>query len=306
MFLSNVIPPFEDELLYSYILRLAKVNGFDGKNDLSLFLKYYVNDQKGLRNPNIKYYSEDALDGLVKYLNPILNHDGSETDFLSFYLDHTVTAFFQSHIVSWSPLRPLEYQFARSPIISTSYKYAFRNRPALYFCPECMAADRLRYGTHYIHRTHQYFYSQICPVHRCGMMIYKGFPGEELKEVIPLIKTPVIENEYSADYTEMCTALYDYNHDLDKKFDYEMTYGPKAKLSFNGVWQFVKGLKRRWHISNDTPKDKENACLLTSSNSILYLFYSYLNLGKDLSVIMTEDKVSRKYLLNAIQKAAGE
>ena len=49
--IPNVIPPFEDELLYSYILRLADANGFD---DISLFLKFYINDQKGLKNPTIK------------------------------------------------------------------------------------------------------------------------------------------------------------------------------------------------------------------------------------------------------------
>ncbi len=93
--IPNVVPPFEDELLYSYILRLADINGFD---DISLFLKYYVNDQCGMKFPTIKYYSEEPLNGLIKYLRPVLNPDGTETDFLSFYLDHSMVRFFHAYL----------------------------------------------------------------------------------------------------------------------------------------------------------------------------------------------------------------
>ena len=51
---------------------------------------------------------------------------------------------------------------------------------------------------------------------------------------------------------------------------------------------------------------KENLHLLTSNNTILYMFYAYINLGKDLSVILNQVEANRKYLVDVIEKAASE
>ena len=297
--IPNVIPPFEDELLYSYILRLADANGFD---DISLFLKFYINDQKGLKNPTIKYYSEEPLNGLVKYLHPVLNADGSETDFLSFFLDHSMTRFFHAYQIYFPEDRLIREQFYTGKYLSSSVRYEFRNRPLLYFCPECMEEDMKKHGQHYIHRIHQNPYAHICPLHFCALKYYSGIPGEELSDNVVLKENKLIRNEYSDPYTRMCRELFEYNENLTYTFAwYKHILGIDRWSQFQ---KFEKQIDKQW------VKPLVKSIITTSKSprtdrEIVLLLFCYIkndeNLSKTLSPKISEVE-SISHLIHSAEK----
>lgn len=286
MYLPVVIPPHEDELLYSYILRLAEANGFD---DITLFLKFYVNDQRGMKTPTIKYNSEEPLNGLVKYLHPVLNPDGSETDFLNFYLDHSMAVFYHTYGWSHTTNQIICQQFVPSSESYSSQRYFCRNRPPLNFCPKCMSEDKAKYGRPYIHRIHQVPYAQICPVHNCGLLYYTGMPGRELPDPV-LKETPLKTNRHTQVYTEMCDELFKINHSLDHQFN--------SWKTIHGYYGWEKFMRFEERLLYDWIEPYKSQCMTPghtkprSDTTILYLLFCYIehkqNLSETLSTMTSE------------------
>ena len=287
MTIPNVIPPFEDELLYSYILRLADANGFD---NISLFLKFYVNDQLGIKNPTIKYNSEEPLNGLVKYLHPVLNPDGTETDFLTFYLDHSMARFYHGYLYSHITSSLIKLQFMSHSddyYLNFHVRYERRNRPPLNFCPKCMAEDKERYGKFYIHRIHQNTYAHLCPIHGCGLLYYDGSPGQELKDESRLEGTLLEKCEYSEPYTKMCSEMFDLNQNLDHSFEYYEKHRETGYENWMRVKRFLDYLDKKW-VEPAKKQIRINAATPSIDQYILYLLYVYTNKGVDLNGALSQ------------------
>ena len=296
--IPNIVPPFEDELLYSYILRLAEINGFD---DLSLFVKYYVNDQCGLIRPSIKYYSEEPLNGLIKYLRPILNPDGTETDFLSFYLDHSMVPFFHSYIPpSIARTKTIQQFYTTTTYYYSSRRYLFRNRPQLYFCPVCMEEDRKNHGSHYIHRIHQNPYAHICPIHHCELMYYAGVPGEELSQEPVLLKTGLLRNEYSEPYTKMCVELLDYNRALVCQFD--QTELPNGSGMRDRYEAFENQLNEQWVKPLIKSIYEDTIARTKTDRRILRLLFRYILNDENISKTMMPKESEKLFIQDLIRR----
>ena len=86
MRLPVVITPYEDELLYSYLLRLAKTAGYSSYKD---FYKQYVrpNNQNRVTTLNyLRYDSNLDLSYVFSQLAPLLDEKEAISDF---YMSHS-------------------------------------------------------------------------------------------------------------------------------------------------------------------------------------------------------------------------
>ncbi|KZL93245.1 TnsD family Tn7-like transposition protein [Clostridium magnum] len=154
-----VLEPYPDEIFYSWIARLCKINLSSNNLNLSseMFGKSYI-------NPSILYPTN---------LNSFISHPAIQ----SIYKKETVGVLIKEHT-----LVPFFTFFMRNEDINTLYK-AIRgelrikidnllgiskdasNTREIRFCDECVEEDKLKYGESYIHRFHQIPGNHVCLRH---------------------------------------------------------------------------------------------------------------------------------------------
>lgn len=156
--------PYPDELLYSWLHRLASLNGLYFYNFMSA---YVMNSQTSAKT----VFPFDIRNGFdIFYKNAQLDVDEA-----SLYL--------QMSTLSYECLAMVVG--AQSKVVSNVfYPFDLINTPANTFidkanvCPDCLKEDILLYGEPYLHRAHQL--SGVCKCHKHGTILrrYSGAPNK--------------------------------------------------------------------------------------------------------------------------------
>lgn len=176
--------PYPDELLYSWLHRLASLNGLYFYNFMSA---YVMNSQTSAKT----VFPFDIRNGFdIFYKNAQLDVDEA-----SLYL--------QMSTLSYECLAMEEG--AQSKVVSNVfYPFDLINTPANTFidkanvCPDCLKEDILLYGEPYLHRAHQL--SGVCKCHKHGTTLrrYSGAPNKacfyNLDDYVEI--TPASEIDY--------------------------------------------------------------------------------------------------------------
>lgn len=176
--------PYPDELLYSWLHRLASLNGLYFYNFMSA---YAMNSQVSAKT----VFPFDVRNGFdTFYKNTQLGVDEA-----SLYL--------QMSTLSYECLAMAEG--VQSKVVSNVfYPFDLINTPANTFidkanvCPDCLKEDILLYGEPYLHRAHQL--SGVCKCHKHGTTLrrYSGAPNKacfyNLDDYVEI--TPASEIDY--------------------------------------------------------------------------------------------------------------
>lgn len=177
--------PYPDELLYSWLHRLASLNGLYFYNFMSA---YVMNSQTSAKT----VFPFDIRNGFdIFYKNAQLDVDEA-----SLYL--------QMSTLSYECLA-MEVGAQSKVASNVFYPFDLINTPANTFidkanvCPDCLKEDILLYGEPYLHRAHQL--SGVCKCHKHGTTLrrYSGAPNKacfyNLDDYVEI--TPVSEIDYS-------------------------------------------------------------------------------------------------------------
>jgi len=199
------IPYYPNELLYSWLYRLAKRNGH---NNLIEYLKscvcpYYT---------NVVQYDVKNIGNLIMDLpHPQEGH------FINDYLNTSLypyTALFLTSEQQTNYLNSVFRTYRKDSKLSNNYNN--NTIKHLYFCPQCKSFEIDTYGEFYYHREHQLPGVRICPTHKCQLHRYVGKKGHEFDGDTPSVEVVLkadIETEYK--YAVFAKALLEANLDLN-------------------------------------------------------------------------------------------
>lgn len=167
--IPNVIPYIKGELLYEYILKLAKVNGFD---NLREFYSLYIFEDGFFT----KSYASKYIVNLEDSLN--VKHE----DFYKLYLDTTLYDYYSKFLDPSQQTMYLNNVLRKyNPESKLNKNEQVNIIRELHFCPQCKKEEIESDGTFYFHREHQIPGVKVCSKHGCILHKYDDIYTQELK-----------------------------------------------------------------------------------------------------------------------------
>ncbi|WP_308576773.1 Helicase associated domain protein [uncultured Fusobacterium sp.] len=167
--IPNVVQLYPDELLYSWMCRLAKANCLS----LYSFARAYMGGNFK-SDGDVPYDLRQGFNAFYNNLN--LNIDMAE-------LFMKTTTFSYESIVMSNELQTkyITNAFYKSDAINTSMNHRFKK---INICLECVKEDIELFGNPYFHRTHQLRGVHTCHKHGTKLLKYIGKPGHAQEFVI--------------------------------------------------------------------------------------------------------------------------
>lgn len=190
MILPLIVPLLKGEYLYSYMLRIAKVNGID---DLDAFIRAYVfpGMNQHLSNFEMSHY-------LNAFFDALLIPNDRRADMIRVSTIYPALAVWMSegqkaHLVGSMAYCPNEYPHLLSPMKP--------HETNLKFCPKCMEEDMDRYGFTYARRVHQIPGVRVCTKHQVPLV----------KMNLKTTETELFDlsNEHDLAYAKICERMLD-------------------------------------------------------------------------------------------------
>lgn len=160
-YISRYIKPYPDELLYSWIHRLADVNILP----VTTFSDSYLGNTDS-RIGTLEYDVSKELPYLCSNLY-------EKQNVLSLYTSLTTYPF---EAIFLEPGRQVKHinRIYRNDALSPAINKLFNS---IKICPECIKEDMQTYGEPYIHRAHQLSGVHICHKHKTGLKQFIGIKG---------------------------------------------------------------------------------------------------------------------------------
>jgi len=207
--LPIVVPLMEDELLYSYLSRLAIINCFE---NLKRFTGNYVFSDK-YENKSKKHVdvSYDIRDDLYFFASSLTGLKQNQT--LPLY----------THTSLFYGIAPLMLRSQSSHYIGLLSKYQNHSRilshaelmvQTLNYCEECKREDLSRLGFFYYRRGHQMPGVTVCYLHGCALTKYRGRIGKEFFEDQPGELLPTFKKSF--EYAVFCKDFLDAKLECDR------------------------------------------------------------------------------------------
>ena len=216
MRLPIVLKIKEDEILYSYLLRLSHANGFDDLRDffnMTGILPMYTESKYVYRT--VRYDIHSDLYPLIEAIDLPL------TEIAQLYLQTSlfpIVALTCSRAISSHRIGMLSRYRNRTSLI-TPLADTFQE---LKFCPVCKDQDLAECGEFYYRRSHQIPGVCVCHRHGCVLHIYQGKIGlemnseQESKELTNSAHSmeyawfchDLLHSDLQADITDIATAVY--------------------------------------------------------------------------------------------------
>ncbi|MBQ6361850.1 MAG: TniQ family protein [Lachnospiraceae bacterium] len=142
--------PYPDEYWYGYISRMALLNGFKSVREFEELCILLRDSHRCIRMISDLTRICDRFKGAVfpdvkRAVEMTTYYDGIDRE------------------------TPAEQAFLSEHILFDLGHGTGAESKSIRYCPECIKADREKYGESYIHVTHQLRGVQVCPVHRCRL-----------------------------------------------------------------------------------------------------------------------------------------
>lgn len=153
---------YPDELLYSWIFRLAKANGMKPESFTSAYMDNI--------STKAKYLPYDVRKWFVSFYKSLdLNIDMAEL-----YLKTSIYSYESIAMKEWQQMVYINNIFYRKDEFNSPVKSLFNT---IRICPKCIIEDRKKYGEGYFHRSHQLSGIDTCYKHGVILMQYQGKTG---------------------------------------------------------------------------------------------------------------------------------
>lgn len=261
-FIPFVIHPLPDELLYSWVLRLAKANCMSPKT----FYKTYF----GKNNMQGTYYVPvDIRKGFLNFYDALR----TKQDAAELYLQMSTLGF---ETLSWS----LRAQTQLVNVVFRPINQFYQGRNPLFsnfhMCPECIKEDIKKHGEAYIHRSHQLTGVTICHKHHCALHLIKLNCASEYDFVNMEFDKPLTTNVTKAeiDYAKYTHILLTRNVLSNVNILHQIVVDNLVRLNngeniiYNTIPRRIKELFKwktitpRWQFSYMTLKVQEIVLIL--------------------------------------------
>ncbi|MBQ7348010.1 MAG: TniQ family protein [Clostridia bacterium] len=199
MILPIVLKIKENEILYSYLLRLSQANGFDDPRDFlgtSKILPLYENPKSTYRTVRYDIHSD---------LYPLLQAAALPTTGVAELYRQTslfpIWSLTCGRALASHRIGMLSRDRGRTSLI-TPLADVFQE---LKFCPQCREQDLNEMGEWYYRRSHQIPGVAVCHRHGCALHLYQGKRGSELDPDQPSIEMNI--QEKSLEYAVLAHEL---------------------------------------------------------------------------------------------------
>lgn len=153
---------YPDELLYSWIHRLAAANG--------LLVKEFLINYLGVKNATANSLRPDVRREFVGLYNSFLK----KPDMVELFLSVSTFPFEAMFMTEGQQTKYVNNVFAEKSGVNTISNGIFQQ---LHVCPECAKEDIATYGEVYLHRVHHLSGVKVCPKHHCDLMRFDGTKG---------------------------------------------------------------------------------------------------------------------------------
>lgn len=187
--------PYPDELLYSWIHRLSKINGLS----ISMFAKQYLN-QRGIFSGELLYDIRHEFVYLIQNMFDV-------TDPTGLYLDHSSFRFDSLFRTQKTNCRIANNITLHPDSINPKLKRDIK----IYACSECIKEDIRIYGEPYLHVRHHIGDASYCGKHKTLLMRYTGKRSHECEFIPETYKTiePIKDKDTEYEYSCFVEDLYD-------------------------------------------------------------------------------------------------
>lgn len=184
-FIPVVIEPYPDELLFSWVNRLAKSNGLS----LVQFFTAYFGEHNLAKGESVPI---DIRRGYLDFFKAL--DCGDEVDAMDLYFQLSTAHFELSFYPPKQQLRPLHNILRPENGLNTPTPYFITKQRV---CLECMREDEEKYGEYYIHRSHHL--SGVAACHKHGTPLYEVHKQSKEKNVYDFSKLTAIRNVTTED-----------------------------------------------------------------------------------------------------------
>lgn len=187
----------EDELLYSWLHRLADVNGLS----MPVFSEAYLGiDEKASR---IGVLNPDIRDEFVMFAKNL----GSTKTLMELYMDTSIYGFESMWMTKGQQARYINNVFQTKDKLNTTVNTLIKK---IRICKECYEED-LKQGMPYLRRKHQISGVNTCYKHKCRLLEFTGKNGHECEFNISDYKEIELDKNIESliAYTGYVTKLFD-------------------------------------------------------------------------------------------------
>ena len=264
--IPTFIPPMKDELLYSYLLRLSKANGYD---DYAMFHRLFIetnryNEKRIPRNKCLRYDSSIRLKDFFHSLEQYIWDINS----VEFFLDHSF----------YGAISPLMNDYQQTAFINWVFDNAGTHSvfsPAPYplikhlmFCPQCRESELKEYGYSWFHRVHQMPDIKVCPAHKTPLLQCISAKGNEFSELKYQSIYNIDDMELEYKYSLFVQEFIDAGINANLKDIKRAVAGRKEAISQQYALNMPQAIER--HVSENKKINK----LSESALSKLYSTYA--------------------------------
>ncbi len=162
----NYVDPHPDELLYSFIHRLAEWNGF---SSVSRFMSGCLGWSSSAGDMGLSYDARHVF-----YL--LYRQAGIDGDPFGVFLSLSTLPFESLSMTRYSLARYVNNVFQPPGRLNPSTRQLFTD---VLICPECIKEDAERYGRPYLHRSHHLSGVSVCSRHHVPLLKFTGIRGHE-------------------------------------------------------------------------------------------------------------------------------
>lgn len=213
-FIPIVIKPLPDELLYSWIHRLADANGLLIKN----FQEAYM-DSKSPKIGTLKLDVGSEFVGLCKSIR-------YQIDMKELYMELSTFQFESFFMTPGQQMRQVLNVFGPKNRLNTAINGIIND---IKICPECLKEDNIPY----IHRAHQLSGICTCYKHGCKLSVYTGAKGHAME----FMDFKEIETDISLDslvaYTDYAQKLFALGIDSNIKVIRDVLYAALKEHNYS-------------------------------------------------------------------------
>ena len=232
--------PYPDELLYSWIHRLATAN--------SLLLKDFLIEYLGKKNATVNSLKPDVRREFVGLYDSLLK----KPDMVELFLSVSTFPFEAMFMTEGQQTKYVNNVFTEKSNINTISNGIFQQ---LHVCQECAKEDIATYGEAYLHRIHHLSGVNVCPKHHCTLMRFDGTKGHacdydwatyskyELTSISDTVYADYVREIFDAGVTTDIKSLKDILYSTLKDRGYSVS---DAYESFNNdlhSWQYSNLIK---------------------------------------------------------------
>lgn len=224
---------YPDELMYSWVHRLAKLNEIQFER---FACRYLGHSRASMGNTRVDIRNE------FRYLYDNLYE---KRDFKEMFLSLSTFSFESLFMIEGQQAKYINYVTRKTDKLNTAENCLFDK---IRLCPECIKEDMNKYGEIYIHRSHNLSGICTCSKHKIGLLEYMGKKGHhcdyDLNDYHEIEQVDIdINNEYTS-YVQALFKSKVYGNILDFKkmlFERLMELGYSSK---DGYRSFVQDFSK--------------------------------------------------------------